>query len=204
MTSPTLCLAVLAASKEAFDAFPLTLARKECDELTLIVTTDGRFGGFGAIANRIRQASRCDVVGLMHADIMFLPGALSSFARAAADGKVVGMVGRQLGGAYTWSRDVAEDTPVSTLDGSSVFFPRHASDRIQFDQDTFDSFHCGVEDFCLSARSVGMPVVVPHTPWIDHMSGYTKSYLNPEWQAAYWRYREKLVAKWSHIQFTTT
>lgn len=195
-----LCLTVIGATWEAFDPFPITVARKEVNELVLMVTTP-EFGGLSAIGNRIKSRTICDVVGIMHADIMFLPGVLKTFAETAAD-RVVGMVGKAISGDYIWSRNVGkgEIVNVSTLDGSSIFFDRKLP--IDFDE-SFDSFHCGAEDFCLQATKLGKTVGVPGTPWADHMSGYTKSYLNPTWQAAYWGYREKLAKKWNGTQFLT-
>lgn len=197
---PTLCLIVTGADTAAFERMDfLEVARAEADELVLIKTKDGRFGGQGAIYNRVAERTECDVVGIVHADTTFGPGALSTFAATAAEGKVCGLVGRALDGRYVWSREVSRAEAVSTLDGCSFFAQRGRC----FDEKTFPSFHCGVEDACLAAAKCGLPVVVPRASAYHH-SSTTGTYLNPEWQAQYWATREKLVAKWPGREFQTT
>jgi hypothetical protein len=234
---PTLCLVVLGKDTDAFAAMDFhERAWREADELVLIKTKDARFGGLSEIANRIARRTRCDVVGLVHADTTFEQGSLSKFAAVAHAGNVTGMVGITLEREYVWSRDVPDGTVrrVSTLDGCSVFFPtkyvtaaggggdtsKHEAAATSDDPGTFwtihwpvepsftfdeqfASFHCGVEDFCLSAQARGVPVVVPSTR-ADHHSGARGTYLQPEWQAAYWKDRKVLTDKWPTVRFETT
>jgi hypothetical protein len=205
--SATLCLVVIGTDTASFEAMDfLDVAKREADELVLIKTKDARFGGQGAIFNRALVRTLCDVVGIVHADTTFGPGALTAFARTAASGKVTGLVGRaagqqEKGQGYVWSKNVDEETSVSTLDSCSIFLRRDSG--LMFDEETFDSFHCTVEDVCLQATGKGIPVVVP-VAYAHHHSEDTGTYLNPAWQAAYWKTREKLVAKWPGKEFNTT
>jgi hypothetical protein len=209
IVKPTLCLIVIGADTAAFERMDfLEVARAEVDELVLIKTKDGRFGGQGAIFNRVADRTQCDVVGIVHADTTFGPGALSTFARTASEGKVCGLVGRALDGRYVWSREIGSEQAVSTLDGCSFFSQRLWTEgpyrrTFTFDEETFPSFHLGTEDMCLQASAAGLPVVVPSASAYHH-SSTTGTYLNPEWQAAYWATREKLVAKWAGREFQTT
>jgi len=202
---PTLCLIIIGADTEAFEKCDfLQIAQQEADELVLIKTKDGRFGGQGAIFNRVLDRTTCDVVGMVHADTTFAKGSLEIFARTAFSGKVTGLVGRALDKRYVWSKEVKVETAVSTLDGCSIFLPRsRLFENGCFDSKTFDSFHCGVEDVCLYAQYVHVPVVVP-SAIADHHSEKNGTYLQPEWQKAYWSYREKLVKKWAGVDFETT
>ena len=207
VSRPTLCLIITGHDTESFKKMDFfEAARAEADELVLIKAKGGLTGGQGHIFNRIAARTLCDVVGACHADTTFAPGALSIFARAAAAGAVVGLVGRAEGEhangqGYIWSRDITEETPVSCLDGCSIFLRRNSG--LRFDEETFSGWHCNTEDLCLQAHERGIPVVVPPADAYHHSSS-TGSYLNPEWQAMYWATREKLVAKWAHRKFNTT
>jgi hypothetical protein len=136
------------------------------------------------------------VIGLCHADVSFGPGALQLFTSAAMDGNVVGIVGVDLQRTYRWSKD--NPGPVSTLDSCSVFFRRDLG--LRFDEQTFDGFHCHVEDLCLQAQARGIPILVPPAQaW--HVGQSTN---NPAWQADYAKYRARLAMKWRGVRFETT
>lgn len=152
-----------------------------------------------AIGNRFLElAWRTDVVGLCHADVQFESLCeLRRFFKAAADGVVCGIVGRQACREYRnrW----CHENPgfVSTLDSCSVFLRKDT--RLRFDEKTFDSFHCHVEDLCLQARAKGIEVVVPAAK-----ATHTAPLPTPEWQAEWAVYREKLARKWKGVEFYTT
>jgi cephalosporin hydroxylase len=195
---PTLCLVVCGSSHEKIAEFltrnPTAIA--EVDELVLLVTTDGRFGGLAAIGNRYILETQCDVLGLVHADTVFRPGALRTFAETADDGLICGLVGRSLDGRYVWSKDGGGD--VSTLDGCSIFL----QPCFKFDEETFPSWHCVVEDLCLQAEAGGLRVVVPSAQ-AEHLSDNWNTN-HDEWMRQYWPYRQKLAEKWKHLRFETT
>jgi hypothetical protein len=139
------------------------------------------------------------ILGLCHADCTFGPGALESFAACAAAGKVCGIVGIDCDRNYRWSNG-GERGPglVSTLDSCCVFM--RADLGLRFDETTFDGLHCHVEDLCLQAAARGIPVVVPAAD-ASHVGAST---FNPEWQAEYRVYRERLARKWEGTRFETT
>jgi hypothetical protein len=203
---PTLCLIVMGKDTEAFEKMDfLDVAKREVDELILIKTKDARFGGMGAVFNRVLDRTLCEIVGTVHTDTTFAPGSLTTFAKTAAAGKVTGIVGRALGcnpfggdiggdkGWYTWSKGVSSETEIGCLDGCSLFIRRDSG--LRFDEETFPHFHCGIEDVCMQARAKGIPIVVPAC-YAHHHSGETGTYLEPTWQKVYWETRKRLAAKW--------
>jgi hypothetical protein len=193
----TLTLVVVAASHAELARFSLEYV-DTVDELILLTNPEARFGGLGRIGNHALEFGRGDVVGLVHADVLFGPGAIASLTTEAARGGIAGIVGRNLAGEYIWGRDVIEPTPVSTLDSCTIFLKRSLG--LCFDEKLFDSFHCCTEDLCLLAASVGIPVRVPPAV-ADHQGTMWRQ---QDWMNSYWSYREKLAAKWSNIEFTTT
>lgn len=196
---PTLSLTVVAKNHEELAAFSLEHVRDSVDELVLLSNPDARFGGYGAIGNHALTTSRCDIVGLVHADVTLGPGALESFAREAATGAIAGMVGITRDGEYVWCRAVQEPRTVSTLDSCSCFVKRDT--LVRFDEKTFDSFHCCVEDFCLTAAAAGLPTRVPPAPGCDHLG---TNWPKPDWMADYSMYRRRLMEKWIGRDFRTT
>jgi hypothetical protein len=192
-------LVVVAKSHEELLGFPQDSVLGVVDELVLLANPGARYGGPGHIGNHALESSRCDVVGLVHADTSFGVGTLRSFAEAASGGAVVGLVGRAIDGAYIWSRDVIEPAAVSTLDSSSVFIPRRSG--LRFDTETFGGFHCCVEDICLSAQKAGMRVLVPPGP-ANHTG--TNWPGNQQWMADYGVARATLARKWAGVEFHTT
>jgi hypothetical protein len=180
-------------------------AISECEELILLITKDRRYGGQARMGNRLLDSAHGNVVGAVHADTVFGHGDLTRLAETAHAGKVCGMVGRALlddvgiCSGYVWGKDVASETPVSTLDGCSIFSPKDIGCR--FDEERFDSFHCPNEDFCLSASSLGIRVVVPKLESANHIGKRTYS---AEWQAEYDKYKGRLLGKWCGASFRTT
>lgn len=141
------------------------------------------------------------VFGLCHADCTFGPDALAVFTQVALSGKVCGTVGVNMGREYIWGKDIPEAFEVrdiSTLDSCCVFFRRDLG--LRFDEQTFDGFHCHVEDLCLQAHAKGIPVVVPAAK-ADHVGGSTA---DPVWQKDYRFYRSRLAEKWKGTRFETT
>jgi hypothetical protein len=151
------------------------------------------------LANRELNRYESEVFGLCHADVVFGRGALEAFIVEAMRGAVCGIVGADLTGAlqccYTAGRAVPSD--VSTLDGMAVFF--RADLGLSFDEQTFDGFHCHVEDLCLQAHARGIPVTVPAAD--AHHRNHTQS---QAWLADYQMYRKRLAEKWKDTVFRTT
>lgn len=215
---PTLCLLVVGKNPQELAAFNGGQYLEEVDELVQVVTTDARFGGIAKVANRYLRETACEVFGMVHADVTLAKGSLTSFARHAASGKVAGLVGRALDGSYVWSHAVTRETPVSTVDGCSIFFRTDASWKeppvgefpcLRFDEATFQGFHCVTEDLCLQALRAGIPVEVPPAE-ARHLS-HTHTEGGPKfeaWQKDYWADRQKLVEKWARlmpgVEFQTT
>jgi hypothetical protein len=161
------------------------------------------------IANEMLDRCKSPVFGLCHADAVFGPGALDAFVAEAMRGAVCGIVGRTIEGLYRVSRRPMRDSwwdgkarmagpgPVSTLDCMAVFFRRDLG--LRFDEETFDGFHCHVEDLCLQAHARGIPVTVPLAD--AHHRNHTQSWA---FLADYRRYRLKLTEKWAGTEFQTT
>lgn len=203
MNAPTLSVLVMSKSPAGVAEFLAlnALSIDEIDELILVVTTNARFGGQAALANRIKRRSFGQVVGVVHADTVFEPGDFKVLAHAAWSGKVCGIVGvssEPSGKRYVWGREIETEKEVSTLDCCSIFF--RVDLPVEFDEATFDSFHCVNEDFCLAANARGIKTVVPKI----RASHVGKSTGQADWQKAYLVYRERLSVKWKNVRFETT
>lgn len=176
----------------------------EVEARAMFVSNPGmRYGGTAAIANPLLEAATEDVVGIVHADTTFAPGALQVFAREAVDrNSVTGIVGRAAPdpsdrfSGYVWCH--TGGGPVSTLDSCAIFFRRALGFR--FDGATFDSFHCVVEDICLQAQLKQIQAFVPAA-----QAGHVGAGGSGEgaWNDQFWTYRAKLVAKYPGIVFHT-
>jgi hypothetical protein len=71
-----------------------------------------------------------------------------------------------------------------------VIDTRHS---LSFDQQTFDGFHCHVEDYCMQCHAAGLGVFVAPCEF-EHV-GVTYARRGSEW-GRYSRYRRRLVRKW--------
>jgi hypothetical protein len=203
MQTPQLTIAVVSKDVEQSCAFS-TLHTRMAMVVARVVNAHGE--SLAAIGNRFLDAAATPVFGLLHADVYLGAGALETFTAMAANGFVTGIVGIDLDRHYRWchntelqvqSDGAIEDVPgpVSTLDSCSVFFRRDSG--LRFDEQTFDGFHCHVEDLCLEAHARGIPVVVP--PAEATHSGL--STFDSSWQAQNRIYRQRLKRKWSGVPF---
>ena len=183
-------LVVVGADDKAFDKFVVhpTSAR-----ITRIVNS-GKLS-LARIGNDCLARTVDDVFGLVHADTHYLLGALSVFEDAARMGCVAGIVGVCRFGHYHWCFE--NPGAVVTLDSCSVFF--RTSSGLRFDEKTFDSFHCHVEDLCVQAAHKCMPVVVPSAN-ATHASELPL----PKWAAHHQEYMLKLKAKWPNFDVRHT
>ena len=168
---------------------------------TYVANPGMKFGGMAAIANPFLDAVTEDVVGIVHADTTFAPGALGIFASTVMNSACVsGIVGRAAPdpsdrfSGYVWCH--GGGGPVSTLDSCSIFL--RPSYNLRFDGATFDSFHCVVEDVCLQAQLRDIPAMVPAAQ-ANHASAAS----DPAWIAQFWEYRAKLTAKYPNLTFYT-
>jgi hypothetical protein len=186
-------LTLVVVAKDLADLRAFDLANCDAEETVLVANT-GRTP-LSVIGNHYLDHARTPIVGLVHADTWFGPGALCAFTMEAFAGSVCGLVGIDSDATYRWS----DKNPgaVSTLDSCSVFLRRDLG--LHFDEQTLNSLHLHVEDLCLSAHLSGVPVVVPKAQ-AQHRSAAPR----PEWLEEYWRYRNLLGAKWSGMEFRTT
>ena len=147
------------------------------------------------IANRFLHVTNHDagypVFGLVHADTYFGPGALATFTRCALDSTICGIVGREPTPEYSNCWCTTNPGPVMTLDSCSIFFRRDLG--LEFDEQTFDGHHCHVEDLCLQACSLNIPVMVPRADATHNGIGHDWS---SPWMQDYARYRKLLDYKW--------
>ena len=211
-----LTLVVVGKDMEAIRRFDAS--HVEGVSLALLANTLGE--PLSKIANNWLDNCDTPVFGLCHADVIFGAGALQEFAAAAMLGQLCGIVGRDLKGVYRcsynraaaekswWCEGVLTGGPgiVSTLNGMAVFMRRdlgelHAASGLplRFDEETFDGFHCHVEDLCLQAAALGISVVVPSADAHHRNHKQTGSFLQD-----YRMYRARLEAKWKGTEFATT
>lgn len=175
-------------------------------ELILLDNHGARYGGLGTIWNSYMTGQgkmRGTTVGMVHADTVLSPGFLENvLVETEQNGAVAGIVGRSMQGFYLWSKEQTKTEPVSTLDGCSMFVAVDTvlKHNLSFDTAVFDSFHCCVEDFCLSAAHAGVPIVVP--PGEAEHEG--KSTNDSKWLRDYGKYRRLLEEKHIHTLFKTT
>jgi hypothetical protein len=185
-------LVVVGKNEEAFSRF-------EGNDLggasTVALLPNLRREPLSVIGNRFLNPEDVDVLGLVHADTWFGPGALQTFRRVAFAGAVCGIVGRDIEGVYRWCN--VNPGPVSTLDCCGIFFRRDLG--LRFDEQLCTSFHMHAEDLCLQAQSRKIPVVVPRA-----RAGHYGIGGRGEWALEYARFRKALCAKWSGVKFATT
>lgn len=191
---PSLALVVVAATQADLDRFD----RSHIGDATLIAIVNTARESLARIGNRYLASVRSPVLGLVHADTTFGPGALAALTAAAERGAVAGLVGRDVEGVYRWS--AKNPGAVSTLDACSVFLRRDSG--LRFDEQTFDGLHCHVPDLCLQAQQAGIPVVVPAADAAHRGTKGTPTW--PAWYREYEGYQERLLAKWQGVRFMTT
>lgn len=189
-------LTLVVVGKDVQEAAAFDLTHVDVGELFLIGNEEGK--SLSSIGNRYAETCRTAVLGLVHADCTFGPGALATFTRAALEGSVCGIVGVSIGYEYRW----CSKNPgiVSTLDSCSVFF--RLDSGLRFDEKVFDSFHCHVEDLCLQAQAKGIPVIVPSAS-AEHRGNAWRT-IRDVWMPQYEIYRARLGRKWKGTDFITT
>jgi hypothetical protein len=193
----SLAVLVLGKSDHEIVGFQKRSPHAESEARIVLISNPGkRHGGYAAIANPFIDAASEDVVGVIHADTTFAPGALTTLAAVAMEGRVVGLVGAGPSGGEVWGKHGGG--PASTIDSCSAFFPRKMG--LHFDGATFDDFHCLVEDLSLQACAAGYSCYVPpvqaeHIGYIDRPA---------DWIPNYRRYRQLLAQKWAGRTFFTT
>lgn len=197
METPNTSLVVVGKDAEDLRQFNLDHVLGAVEQLVL-VDNHRLLQGYGVIANHYLDALQAEVLGICHADTCFGVGAVPAFAAAAARGALTGVAGKHQGLIRWCNGEGAGPGPVSTLDSCALFFAPAAG--LRFDTETFDSFHCCVEDLCLQAstRGIGVEVVAADA---GHRG---QSTLDPAWQEQYWRYRALLAQKWKDVPFETT
>lgn len=166
---------------------------------TLVLVANQESRSLAAIGNYYADRVQTPVLGLVHADCLFGPGALASFTQTAMEGSVCGIAGVSMGCKYRWSFESSPGA-VSTLDSCSVFF--RPDSGLRFDEKTFDSYHCHVADLCLAAHARGIPVVVPSADASHRGTAWRNN--RDHWMPQYHIYRARLGAKWKGTDFVTT
>lgn len=201
----TICLVVLAGSHDEVQLTPAVT--KAVDELVVVVNPKAQFGGMGTIANRVLTRTKCDVFGMIHADTTWWTGDVARLAEVTAEGHIAGIVGCALepqpyGDSYiVWGHKLpaGKAVEVSTLDACSIFMRPDAG--VTFDEVTFPSFHCCVEDVCLTGLANGIKTMVPDVKAVHIGTRHE----NPgAWVAEFHDYRRKLVEKHKGVFFRTT
>lgn len=183
MTSD-LTLVVVGVDWPSLRGFPL----EHVAPLDLVMVANGRRNSLSSIGNHYLERARTPVVGLVHADCVFGPGALDAFTATALSGDVCGIVGVNDRYEYRWAG--INPGEVVTMDCCSVFL--RPDTGLRFDEQTFDGLHCHVEDICMSARKAGRRVIVPAAD-CTHRGVSDNA---PQWRAEYAPYQQKLFKKW--------
>jgi len=196
----TIAVLVIGQNEEQIQEFRTKSPHVESEARMVYVANPARkFGGTAAIANPFLEEATEDVVGVVHADTSFSPGALDVFARTAVDQNcLTGIVGRRAPSpahhGYVWC--IEGGGFVSTLDSCSVFFRRTLG--LRFDGVIFNDFHCVVEDLCLQARARNVQSYVPAV-----QAGHVGGGGDGGWSNQFWNYRAKLVAKYPGVEIHT-
>ena len=201
--SPTLPLVVLGETKKSLRS-AVTGYSVAADELVMVANPAARWGGYGTIGNRYLRSMLSDVIGIIHADTALSQETCDNLVAAASGGAVAGVVGCVDKIGNVWSRDVVAPTRVSTLDSCAVFVSHRTAMGfgLRFDVETFDAFHCCVEDFCLQASTQGVPVVVV-PGWALHpfpLDTDTQHWPPTEHKL----YKDRLMKKWAGVSLGTT
>jgi len=203
-------LGILGRTAEGFEG----LDQMGADILIRVNNSTKMFQGNGFFGNYLLQLGKThdiDVVGMIHADIRFAQKHHDMlFAHHAwLHDRLVGVVGKSLGGDIIWSASPPGDAYsvaprfVSTLDSCSIFIPKSLF-GFSFDTETFDGFHLCVEDFCLQVEeSRG---ISPHIPFHGHVThlGEMCATVGIPWMREHMQYREKFQKKWEHRSFALT
>lgn len=64
------------------------------------------------------------------------------------------------GEVWRWSNPVQKPEKVQTLDECLLIVPSSVFSKIQFDEKTFDGWHCYGADYCLCAKQIGLSAYV--------------------------------------------
>lgn len=87
-------------------------------------------------------------------------------------GHVLQSVNDRLGenNTYINGNPVQEDVDAVIVDGLFMCMRREMFDRIRFDDQSFDSFHCYDHDVCMQVLSLGKRIIIAHGIIIEHAS----------------------------------
>ena len=80
------------------------------------------------------------------------------------------------GNIWPWCKPLQNPEEVQTLDELLLIIPKLIFDKMQFDEKTFDGWHCYGADYCLSVRQLGLkayaiPAFVSHGPSSGNIKG---------------------------------
>lgn len=165
--------------------------------------------------NELIDKSKSNILILTHQDVSFSSDLLERIQLtidSVKDWGVLAMVGAAENGVCVWSR-MHDSFEISSSD--CCFIVINKEHGVRFDEETFDDFHCYVEDYCAQVREkTGLPTrtiltfateaspyaVEPYPTWLSHHS-VTVNKRGPAW-GKYWEYRKKLEDKWPGIKTT--
>jgi hypothetical protein len=102
--------------------------------------------------NKVLKESKCEYIIFTHEDISFSSNLLERVEytiKAIPDFGVLGLVGRDKKWNYCWSIR-KRSFVVSTLDCCFVVIRK--SDKLMFDEKTFDDYHLYIEDYCMQVK----------------------------------------------------
>jgi hypothetical protein len=137
------------------------------------------------------------LVVFAHPDVSFSESFYDDAKREIEEGAgAVGLVGNFYEKSAVWANKIDKPTVVNTLDCCLIAFDSRLG--IKFDEEIFDEYHCYVEDICCQIRKWGKEVVVVPNEGFVHASTTWSKNNNGSW-GKYYRYRRKLINKWSPI-----
>jgi hypothetical protein len=106
-------------------------------------------------------------------------------------------------GLFAWSDRRRQPREVSTLDSCVILIDRRHG--LRFDEATFNTFHCVVEDYCMQARSHGLKSYVAPGITVAHFG--STAWETPgkyeSWTAEFREYLWRLEGKWPGQAFCT-
>lgn len=160
------------------------------------------------VYNDYIRKSKSKYIGFIHSDCTTqgLTEAIKRTIKQHPDFGALGAVGVNHG--QVWGGPSRE---VITLDSCLIVINRDHG--LLFDEQTFDSFHCHVEDMCMQLRAYGYRNYTIDIPSFEYKEGlilpanyfvhhsYSMNRLGGSW-GSYSRYRTLLSWKWPNVETT--
>jgi len=189
------------------DHLSRTLAHQDVDCEIMVEDNHDNHTTLARFYNQVIDTARHDRILFCHPDIEFSPWGVSALLATlenVSDCGAVGVVGVTLQGLAAWSDRRRLPREVSTLDSCLVMIDRRHG--LRFDENTFSTFHCVVEDYCLQVQDRGRKVYVGPGVTAAHFGATTfeKPAQTMAWINEALHFVSRLQAKWPRIPFCTT